>query len=128
MRRGALLRPHLHDAIIFSRDIHHHATFANRQRERLFDVDIFAGLTRRYGRQRVPMIGSSDNHRINIFVVCQPPKIFSAQSRILIGLFGSHRRRFFDLRIVYVTERDTFHIRNRNHFAQISRTLSAASD
>ena len=72
----APLRTHLHDAIMFLRRRQHRAPLIDRFRQRLFHVDVFAGLARQDCRQRVPMIRRRDQDYVHIFAVQHAAKIF----------------------------------------------------
>ena len=69
MRRAALLRAHLDDAIVAARGVDHDAALADGERERLFDVDVLARLARHDRRQRVPVIGRADDHRVDVLAI-----------------------------------------------------------
>ena len=69
VRAGALLAARLHHSLVAPRGLHHFAPLAHHQRERLLAIHILARITRRDGHQRVPVIGSRDNHGVNVSLV-----------------------------------------------------------
>ena len=71
VRRRAVLRTDLHDAIVLARRVHHHAAFANGQRDGLLDVHVLAGLTRQHRGDRVPVIRRRDMDCIHILQIEQ---------------------------------------------------------
>ncbi len=69
VRAAALLEPDLDDALAGLRRGHDGAPLGDVVAERLFDVDILAGLHGAQRRDRVPMIGRRDNHRVDVLAV-----------------------------------------------------------
>ncbi len=68
---GALLRADLKDAAGFVEYLADLLALVDRQRERLFAIDVFAGLHGFDGDLRVPMIGRDDRHHFDVFAVEQ---------------------------------------------------------
>jgi len=64
---GAALRTHLHHALVLARGGHHLVTFENVMARWLFHVHVFARLAGPDRRQRMPVIGRGDRHRIDVF-------------------------------------------------------------
>jgi hypothetical protein len=64
-----LLRADLEDAAGLLLHLDDLLPFVDRQRQRLFAVDVFAGLHRFDGDLAVPVIGSDDRHHFDIFAV-----------------------------------------------------------
>ena len=63
----ALLHAHLADAVVDARGLDDERTFFDFQRQRLLDVDVFAGVERVDGDRRVPVIGHADQRHIDFF-------------------------------------------------------------
>ena len=69
VQAGALLRAHLHDAVVAARHVGHPAAFPDENGERLLDVDVLAGGAGHHGHQGVPVIGSADDDGLQVLVV-----------------------------------------------------------
>ena len=67
MLARALLHPHLADAVVDAGGLNNPWTLFERQRQRLFHIDIFARVERIDGALGMPVIGSGDQHHIEIF-------------------------------------------------------------
>src|SRR5205823_6484922 len=68
-RRGALLSPHLHHALVLLLRLDQQLAFARVVPTRLFHVDMLAGLHGEQRRRRVPMVGRGDHERVHVFVL-----------------------------------------------------------
>ena len=77
----ALLHADLADAVVDASRLHDGRAFVDGQRQRLFHVDVFAGVQRVDGAAGVPVIGSRDQHRIDVFRVQQLAMIVEAFGR-----------------------------------------------
>ena len=70
-----LLRPDLHHAAVPECNVNHPSPLPDEQRERLLDVDVLARGAGQHGHERVPVIRGRDNHRIDLPVIEQGPKV-----------------------------------------------------
>ncbi len=70
--RGTLLAAHLEDAVVFACRLRDQSSFANRQRQWLFCVDIFARLTGMHADQEPPMFGCGGDHGVHVLAFKQP--------------------------------------------------------
>ena len=68
-RGAAVLRAHLHDALVLAGRLDHLAAFPRIVAERLFHVHVLAGLAGPNRGQRVPMVGRGDHDGIDRLVV-----------------------------------------------------------
>src|SRR5262249_22406570 len=75
VRPAAALRSHLHDAIVPARSLDHAAAFDDVVRDRLFHVDMFAGLARPYRRQGMPVVRSRNDQSCEIAILQHPPHV-----------------------------------------------------
>ena len=66
---GPLHRSDLEDAAGLLDDLFDQLAFVDRQRQRLFAVDVLAGQHRFDGDLRVPVIRRGDHHRVDVFAV-----------------------------------------------------------
>ena len=127
MRGAPLLRPHLDDAVVAAGGVDHHAPFADRQRERLLDVDVLAGLARHDGRDRVPVIGGADDDGVDVLAIEHTPEIARRERRrlvvILLDAIGGLR----DLLIVYIAQCHALRAQAQRG-AQVCTPLAAAAD
>src|SRR4030095_5079810 len=73
-----LLRAALYDAFVMLRGVGHPAAFADEERHRLFDVNVLARAARQYRQQRMPVVGSRNDHGVNVLAVEHPAKILEA--------------------------------------------------
>ena len=87
----ALLGSHLEDSLGLVQNLDDLLSFENRQRQRLFAVDILAGPHRFDGDLRVPVIGGDNGHNLHIFPV--------EQLAIVFEHFGVARESFFRLNL-----------------------------
>ena len=55
--------------LLFAGDFHDAAAFADVVADRLFDVNVFAGLHGPDGGERVPVVGRGDGNRVDILVI-----------------------------------------------------------
>jgi hypothetical protein len=67
VRRGALLRAHLHQLARFLLRFDQHYALGGIVAAWLFDVDMLACLNARDGHRRVPVVGRCDGDRIDFF-------------------------------------------------------------
>ena len=73
---ATLLRTDLENATGLLKDFQNLLTFANRQRQRLFAIDVFASQHRVDGKFGVPVINGTDHDRIDIFAIKNSAIIF----------------------------------------------------
>ena len=75
-------------------------TFFDGARQRLFDIDVLAGVERVDGHLRVPVVGRGDQHHVHLLHFQQRAMVFEilGVGRFLAGLV--------DLRAVDVADRD----------------------
>ena len=74
-RPAAALRAGLHDAVVAACRVDHAPPFDDVVADRLFAVDILAGLARHDGDQRVPVIRRGVVHGIDVTIVEHAPEI-----------------------------------------------------
>ena len=127
MRRAALLRAHLDDAVVRRAAFDHHAAFADRQRERLLDVDVLAGLAGHDRRQRMPVIGRADDDGIDVVAVEHAAEVPRGELRRLVELLCDAVLRLRHLLVVDVAERDALRAESK-HVAKVAGALAAAAD
>ena len=60
--------PHLHHTLRALGGLHHVPAFGNRQTERLLDIHVLTGVAGVDEHGRVPVVGRSDDHRVDLFV------------------------------------------------------------
>jgi hypothetical protein len=72
---GALPKPHLHDALVFPRGLHHLLTFFDGNAYRLLNIYVLPRLAGHYSRKGMPMVRCGDDNDVNIFVVENLPKV-----------------------------------------------------
>ena len=75
MLRLPLLGSVLEDAILFAEHFATKQILLQRQPQRLFDVDILAGLGSQQGDRYMPMIGRGDNDSVDVFSVEDAAKV-----------------------------------------------------
>ena len=63
---GAILGADLHDAVVFRGGGDHLAAFPDGVAHRLFNVDVFAGLTGPDGEEGVPVVGRDDEDGVDV--------------------------------------------------------------
>src|SRR5213083_1535403 len=68
-RARTILRAHLDHAAVLPGRRHHLLSFPKIVGKRFLDINVLAGLTGPNRRQRMPMIGQADDHRVDGFVV-----------------------------------------------------------
>ena len=88
MGAAALLRAGLENAFGLPMNFNKPLAFVDGQRERLFAVNILAGLHRSHGNQRVPVINRAADDGVNILSLQQPAKVgiaFGAGKILLSG-------------------------------------------
>src|SRR5262249_49080679 len=104
-----LLRAALHNAVVMLRGLDHPTAFASEERHRLFDVNVFARGASQDGQQRVPVVGSRNDHGVNILAVVHPAKILEALG-LLAGFLLDSRNAFAEPRLVDFADRRRLHI------------------
>src|SRR5262245_24633802 len=104
-----LLRADLHDAAVMPGGLDHPAAFADEERHRLFDVNVLAGGAGHDGQQRMPVVGSRNDHGVNILAVVHPAKILEAFG-LLAGFLLDSRNAFAEPRLVHFTDRRRLHV------------------
>ncbi len=127
VRSAALLRPHLDDAIVLARDVHHHAALADRQRQGLLDVDVLARLAGHHRRQRVPVVRRADDDRVDVGSVEHAAEVPGHQFGRLREV---PRHQILDLRalrVIDVTERHDLRAQAQR-LAQVAGAHAAATD
>lgn len=72
---GAELRALLNDAVVAIGRLDQLLAFPQIVRARLFDVDVFTGLTSPDGHQGVPVIGSCDLNGVDGFIFEKQPDV-----------------------------------------------------
>jgi len=80
-RRRAPVNAYLRDPARLARHLDHAPPLIDRERQRLFDVDILARAAGIDEHQRVPVIRRRDHHRVHILDLEQAPVIFEAPRR-----------------------------------------------
>ena len=103
------LRTHHHHTLVLVHRLDHPLAFVDEHRERLFDIDIFAGGAGHDGEQGMPVVGSSHKHSIDVLVFVHLAKIAVALG---IGAFQV-RQSFLDARLVNIAYRDAVDVRER---------------
>src|SRR5438093_13350458 len=103
-RARTILRAHMdHPAVLPGRR-HHLLSFPEVVGKRLLDIHVLAGLTGPNRRQRMPVIGQGDDHRVDGFVVEN-----SAEVAVRGDLFAPVLERLgfaVEVRLVHVAQRD----------------------
>ena len=99
--------PHLGDAFIFFGRPHHGPAFLDAVCQRLLAVDVLAGLAGENGRNPMPVIGSRDDHGVDVLAVEHAAKIASTSAgsatgrrpgAVEVGIVDVANRRDLDLR------------------------------
>jgi hypothetical protein len=75
VRSAALLRADLDNPPMPDSNLLHPLAFANKQRQRFFDIHILAGGTAQHREQCVPVIGSGDNDGVDVPGIEQTAKV-----------------------------------------------------
>ncbi len=119
---GALLHAHLANAVVFPRRFHDGRPFFNLQRERLFDVDVFARPQRIDRDTRMPMVRSGDENRVHLLHLQQLPVL-----RKILRL-GGCLASFVDLLAVNVAYGNHIHGGNHLELGHVVPTALAAAD
>ena len=86
---AALPLSYLHNPFVLLCCPNHHITFFDAVAQRFLTKHIFSGFTSGYQLEAMPMIGSSDDNNVNVFVINYFPPIL-VQVRYFFGgnLFG----------------------------------------
>jgi hypothetical protein len=78
---GPILGARLDDATGAFGFLDHSHTFPDAVRDRFLDIDILAGAERPDGRERVPVVGGGNDHRVHITTFHDPPRISGGEHR-----------------------------------------------
>ena len=89
-------------AFVSSRGDHAFA-FVRRLAGRLFDIDVFAGLARPYGRECVPMVRSHNGYGVNV-IICKYFLHLPFCSRLDASLFHHYARARVEKSFVGITQ------------------------
>src|SRR5438552_17800417 len=103
-RARTILSAHLDHAAVLPGRRHHLLSFPELVGKRLLNINVLAGLTGPNCRQRMPVIGQSDDHRVDGFVVENPAKV--AVSSELFAPVLERLGFAVDVRLVNVAQRD----------------------
>lgn len=119
---GALLHTHLADPVVDARRLHNPWPFFNRQRQRLFHVDVFAGVQRVDGATAVPVVRRGDKNGIDVLGIEQFAVVVEALrfSRLLL--------RPVDAVPVDVADRGHVHLIGVHERAHHAGAATAAAD
>ena len=121
---GVALVPHLSgDLVVFLGGLRQQARFPRRPRERLFDIDVLAGLHAGQRASGVHVIGRADDHGVDVLArfVEHLPKIF-----VLRGI-RERSEPARPTRPIDIAQRDNV-LDARMRRAQIAERLSAGTD
>src|SRR5437762_1575208 len=99
-----ILSAYLDHAAVLSGRRHHLLPFPKVVRKRLLDINILAGLTGPNRRQRMPVIGQGDDHRVDRFVVENPAEVAVRGYLFAPVLEGPGFA--VEVRLVHVAQRD----------------------
>ena len=80
--------PHLNNTLVAVCRLHHFAALIDRQAQRLFAVDILAGVAGFDHLQGMPMVGSGDHHSVQGLVFDQLPPVGIALGRVMSMVLG----------------------------------------
>ena len=114
-----MLRPGLDDPVVFPGGIDHLPAFPDVMADGLFDVNMLARLARHDRRQTMPVIGSGDNHRVNLLHIQKPAKVLVLCAAIAFDIHMSK---------IGITYRDHFDIIYVPESPDMPRTFSADTD
>ncbi len=81
----ASLRARLQYATVSPNCFHQHASFAHGERQRFFQVDVFAGQAGLQGGQHVPVIGCRDDHGVDVRGIEQFAIVLTRTASVLHG-------------------------------------------
>ncbi len=95
---GALLRAHLHHALVGGRRLQHPVAFAHHVRQRLLDVDVLARGARQDRHERVPVVGRRDHDGVDVGPVEQLAEVLVRRGRVPRGRHGLREPRLAQLR------------------------------
>jgi hypothetical protein len=90
---------HLGNAFVLLGRPHHGTTLLDSVRQRLFAVDVFAGLAGQYRRNPMPVVGGRDHDGVDVFAVQDP-------SKIAVGVRRSARRRLGPTQVGFIDVAD----------------------
>ena len=76
VRVAALPLSDLYDTVVFLGSTYHDITFFDTVSQRFFAINIFSGFAGGNHLEAVPMVGSTDDNDVHIFVVDQLPPVF----------------------------------------------------
>ena len=125
--RRTLLAAGLHDSFVLTSRRNHRAAFGDRQRQRLFAIDVFPCRTRFNGLQRVPVVGGCDQDRVNVFRFEQLAVIAKTDRHFPSRLFDFPGRGLQVLRI-HVTDRHHGSGRQLHQPFHVRRALQPGPD
>ncbi len=129
MGRALALGADLHHAFMFARGAQHGLAFANIPADGFLAIHVRAGFHRRNGMQRVPMIGRTDQHDVQL-VGRQHLAVVAVEGGPLFGLLplanqiGRSRQHV----LVHVAQGHDFDRRNLNEAAEVGLAIPAAAD
>src|SRR5262245_63355452 len=86
---GAMLHTGLDYALVAPRRLDHRAPFADRESQRLLDIDILARLAGEHSRDRVPVIGRGNQDSVEVLLFQQLPEILVGLAISAGPFFGS---------------------------------------
>src|SRR6185295_5229432 len=114
------LRAVLHDPPVLPGGAHELAPFPQVVRARLLDVDVFARLAGPDGDQRVPVIRGRDRHRIDAWILEEPPHI-DERSRVAPDLASP----LVEQRLIDVAQRGDLDVRHARKRVEVILPPSA---
>ena len=86
MLLAAPLRADLDHAVVLARRLAHLVALVDGLRQRLLDIDVLARLAGQDGGAGVPVVGSGDDHAVDVLVLEHPAKVFNERQLLLLGL------------------------------------------
>ncbi len=122
MDAGALLHPNLAHPFIDARGLDDGRPFFDCARQRLLDIDVFAGVKRVDGNARMPVIGSGDQDGVDPFIVEQLA-VIAERSRVRGLLAGA-----VDMLAVNIADRRDMHRGVEHKLRHVVRTAVAHPD
>jgi hypothetical protein len=120
---GALLDADLHNPMIASRCFDHEPPFADAIGNRLFNVNIFAGITGIDSHQRMPMIRRRDDYSLKILPLQYLPVV-----PIDLSLISSQLARAFGIRSENIADSQDGHLRIALEVDKVHLSHTAAAD
>jgi hypothetical protein len=123
VRAAAALRADADDAVVAPRGRGHPAALADEQGHRLLDVDVLAGGARQHGVQGMPVVGSGDDHGLDVRVFEQPAEI-----RVAFGVGAALRLGVFDAWAIHVAHGRQGGVRELLKIGDVAQPDQAAAD